>query len=50
MAETVWKLHTTVAALCERDGKFLLVKELVDGCIVYNLPTYPLDVISQEFA
>ena len=38
MPESIWKPHTTVAALCERDGKFLLVKENVDGRIVYNQP------------
>jgi ADP-ribose pyrophosphatase YjhB (NUDIX family) len=43
MADTVWKPHTTVAALCERDGKFLLVKELVDGGIVYNQPAGHLE-------
>ena len=43
MAEAVWKPHTTVAALCERDGKFLLVKELVDGNIVYNQPAGHLE-------
>lgn len=43
MPETVWKPHTTVAALCECDGKFLLVKELVDNCIVYNQPAGHLE-------
>jgi 8-oxo-dGTP pyrophosphatase MutT (NUDIX family) len=43
MAETVWKPHTTVAALCECDDKFLLVKELVDDCIVYNQPAGHLE-------
>lgn len=43
MAEEVWKPHTTVAALCERDGKFLLVKELVEGRIVYNQPAGHLE-------
>jgi ADP-ribose pyrophosphatase YjhB (NUDIX family) len=43
MVETVWKPHTTVAALCERDGKFLLVKENVDDRIVYNQPAGHLD-------
>ncbi len=43
MAEAVWKPRTTVAALCERDGKFLLVKESVNGDIVYNQPAGHLD-------
>ena len=43
MVETIWKPHTTVAALCERDGKFLLVKENVDGRIVYNQPAGHLE-------
>lgn len=43
MDEIIWKPHTTVAALCERDGKFLLVKEEVDGAIVYNQPAGHLD-------
>gem|GEM_PF-5880809 len=30
MSETVWKPRTTVAALCERGGKFLLVRENVN--------------------
>jgi len=44
MAETIWKPHTTVAALCERDGRFLLVKENVDGRIVYNQPAGHLEM------
>ena len=43
MAENIWKPHTTVAALCERDGRFLLVKERVDSNIVYNQPAGHLD-------
>ncbi len=43
MAETVWKPRTTVAAICELDGKFLLVKENVNGDIVYNQPAGHLD-------
>lgn len=38
MAELIWKPHTTVAAMVERDGKFLLVKEKVKGEIVFNQP------------
>jgi ADP-ribose pyrophosphatase YjhB (NUDIX family) len=43
MSETVWKPHTTVAAMCERDGKFLLVKEKVAGKIVFNQPAGHLE-------
>jgi len=38
MADFIWKPHTTVAAMVERDGKFLLVKEKVKGEIVFNQP------------
>ncbi len=43
VTEAVWKPHTTVAALCERDGKYLLVREKVAGNIVYNQPAGHLD-------
>jgi 8-oxo-dGTP pyrophosphatase MutT (NUDIX family) len=43
MDETVWKPHTTVAALCERDGRYLLVREKVDGRVVYNQPAGHLE-------
>ena len=43
MDEIVWKPHATVASICERDGKFLLVKENADGRIVYNQPAGHLD-------
>ena len=43
MPESIWKPHITVAALCERDGKFLLIKENVDGRIVYNQPAGHLE-------
>jgi len=38
MVESLWKPHTTVAAIAERDGKFLLVREKVKGEIVFNQP------------
>ena len=38
MVDFIWKPHATVAAMVERDGKFLLVKEKVDGNIVFNQP------------
>jgi len=38
MVEPLWKPHTTVAAIAERDGKFLLVREKVKAEIVFNQP------------
>ena len=38
MADFIWKPHITVAAIVERDDKFLLVKEKVKGEIVFNQP------------
>ncbi len=38
VGETIWKPHTTVAAICEREGYFLLVKEKVNGKVVFNQP------------
>ncbi|MCW8831680.1 MAG: NUDIX hydrolase [Gammaproteobacteria bacterium] len=38
-----WKPHATVAAIVERDGKFLMVEENVEGEIVYNQPAGHLD-------
>ncbi len=43
MSESVWKPRTTVAAICERDGKYLLVRELVNGDVVFNQPAGHLD-------
>ena len=43
MTESVWKPRATVAALCERDGKYLLVLEKVAGELVYNQPAGHLD-------
>jgi 8-oxo-dGTP pyrophosphatase MutT (NUDIX family) len=43
MNETIWKPHTTVAALCERDGRYLMVKETVDRQVVYNQPAGHLE-------
>ena len=38
-----WKPHTTVAAIIERDNKFLMVEEKVQGMIVYNQPAGHLE-------
>lgn len=39
----VWRPHVTVAAVLERDGKFLLVEEEIDGNIYYNQPAGHLE-------
>ena len=39
----VWKPHTTVAAIIERDNKFLMVEELVNKERVFNQPAGHLD-------
>ena len=39
----VWKPHVTVAAVIERDGKFLLVEEEIEGEICYNQPAGHLE-------
>ena len=38
-----WKPHTTVAAIIERDNKFLMVEELIDNVKVFNQPAGHLD-------
>ncbi|HZM33440.1 MAG TPA: NUDIX hydrolase [Burkholderiales bacterium] len=40
---TIWKPSVTVAAVIERDGRFLLVEESVDGRLVLNQPAGHLD-------
>ncbi len=40
---TLWRPSVTVAAVIERDGKFLLVEELQDGRRVFNQPAGHLD-------
>jgi len=39
----IWKPHATVAAIIERDNKFLMVEELVNGERVFNQPAGHLD-------
>lgn len=39
----MWKPNTVVAAVLERDGRFLLVEELAEGRAVYNQPAGHLD-------
>jgi 8-oxo-dGTP pyrophosphatase MutT (NUDIX family) len=40
---TRWKPSTTVAAVVEREGRFLLVEEPIDGRLVLNQPAGHLD-------
>jgi 8-oxo-dGTP pyrophosphatase MutT (NUDIX family) len=40
---TIWKPNVTVAAVIERDGKFLLVEEETDDGIRFNQPAGHLD-------
>lgn len=39
----IWKPNVTVAAVVERDGRFLLVEEHADGALVLNQPAGHLD-------
>lgn len=41
--EMIWKPNVTVAAVAERDGKFLFVEEEIDGLLVLNQPAGHLD-------
>jgi 8-oxo-dGTP pyrophosphatase MutT (NUDIX family) len=43
MAGMVWKPDVTVAAVAERDGKFLLVEERASGRLVLNQPAGHLE-------
>lgn len=38
-----WKPHATVAAIIQRDNKFLMVEELINGERVFNQPAGHLD-------
>lgn len=40
---SVWKPSVTVAAVIERQGRFLLVQERIDGQLVLNQPAGHLD-------
>jgi NADH pyrophosphatase NudC (nudix superfamily) len=40
---TIWKPHVTVAAIAEKDHKFLIVEEFVEGQLVFNQPAGHLD-------
>ena len=42
-SEEVWKPHVTVAAIIEKEQRFLLVRERVDGREVLNQPAGHLD-------
>jgi len=39
----IWKPHVTVAAIVEKDGRFLFVEEEADGRVVINQPAGHLD-------
>ena len=41
--QTIWKPHATVAAIIERDGKFLIVEEQIRGKPVFNQPAGHLE-------
>ena len=43
VTDFIWTPRTTVAALCEREGRFLLVRESIDGAVVYNQPAGHLE-------
>ncbi len=39
----IWKPNVTVAAVVERDGKFLLVEEETDSGLAFNQPAGHLE-------
>jgi 8-oxo-dGTP pyrophosphatase MutT (NUDIX family) len=41
--DAVWKPHVTVAAVCQRDDRFLLVREKIEGQEVLNQPAGHLE-------
>jgi ADP-ribose pyrophosphatase YjhB (NUDIX family) len=42
-ADTLWKPHVTVAAVVERDGRFLLIEEETERGALYNQPAGHLE-------
>ncbi|GLQ31792.1 NUDIX hydrolase [Litoribrevibacter albus] len=45
----VWTPHGTVATIIEKDGKFLLVKEISNGIEVYNQPAGHIEADESVF-
>jgi ADP-ribose pyrophosphatase YjhB (NUDIX family) len=43
MSEEIWKPHVVVAAVVEKDGRFLLVEEQTDCGILFNQPAGHLE-------
>jgi len=43
MNDTIWKPHVTVAAVLERDGRFLVVEEQTDDGVRLNQPAGHLE-------
>ncbi len=41
--QEIWKPHVTVAAIAEHDGRFLMVKEMIEGRVQYNQPAGHLE-------
>ena len=39
----IWKPHATVAAIIEKDSRFLVVEEVIEGLHLYNQPAGHLD-------
>ena len=39
----IWKPHVTVATVAEQNGRFLMVKELIDGTEMFNQPAGHLE-------
>ena len=43
MSARIWKPHVTVAAVIEREGRFLLVEEQINGALICNQPAGHLE-------
>jgi 8-oxo-dGTP pyrophosphatase MutT (NUDIX family) len=41
--DQIWKPHVVVAAIAERDGRFLMIEETIRGEVVFNQPAGHLD-------